>query len=345
MCVRVVSSSAVVHSKLSIGYVELVAGQRLQCDGVAAPRARESSKSGRASEKQECASRGPSATCSIPGQSAAALPSECPRTTRATGCAPATRTTCTLPRRRLLGRPARTATSHSSSARARRKISASGQYVMPLTIGKAPADEHACLMLQRRRHLPRSALAADPGWPERRDETACSGCQRLVQNRPTRASSSRLPTRGDERASSNAGAPSRTRSRRYAATALGLPPFSSSGSTASTSTASARGERRLAEQDLAGLGGLLEAGGDVDGIAGDERVPTLPAITSPVLTPIRAWKPSPATASRSSVAARSARSASSSWSVGIPKTAITASPMNFSTVPPWRSRAVRASSK
>ena len=33
-------------------------------------------------------------------------------------------------------------------------------------------------------------------------------------------------------------------------------------------------------------------------------------------------------------AARTARSASSSWAIGAPQTAITASPMNFSTVPP-----------
>ena len=38
-----------------------------------------------------------------------------------------------------------------------------------------------------------------------------------------------------------------------------------------------------------------------------------------------------------SKAARTARRASSSWICGMPKTAITASPMNFSTVPSWRS--------
>ena len=46
-----------------------------------------------------------------------------------------------------------------------------------------------------------------------------------------------------------------------------------------------------------------------------------------------------------SEAARTARRASSSWSCGIPNTAITASPMNFSTVPPWRSSTARISSK
>jgi len=69
------------------------------------------------------------------------------------------------------------------------------------------------------------------------------------------------------------------------------------------------------------------------------------AITSPVLTPIRnpraAVAPSAATASRSATAALSARSGSSSWARGTPKTAMTASPMNFSSVPP-RSAITRA---
>ena len=63
-----------------------------------------------------------------------------------------------------------------------------------------------------------------------------------------------------------------------------------------------------------------------------------PSVTaaSPVRTPARAWIAGPRlrTASTSSSAARTARSASSSWATGAPQTAITASPMNFSTVPP-----------
>ena len=51
------------------------------------------------------------------------------------------------------------------------------------------------------------------------------------------------------------------------------------------------------------------------------------------------------TASRSSTAARTPRSASSSRTVGMPKTAQTASPMNFSIVPPWRSMIVLAPTK
>jgi hypothetical protein len=62
---------------------------------------------------------------------------------------------------------------------------------------------------------------------------------------------------------------------------------------------------------------------------------------SPVSTAARALSslvptssPSAETAATMSSAARTARSASSSVAVGVPQTAITASPMNFSIVPP-----------
>ena len=114
---------------------------------------------------------------------------------------------------------------------------------------------------------------------------------------------------------------------------------------------------RVPEQDLAGAGRLLEAGRDVDGVARREPLARArsPAITSPVLTPVRTaiFTPRSATrstlrrasASRISTAARTARSASSSCTTGMPKTAMTASPTNFSTVPPCRSTTARISSK
>ena len=74
--------------------------------------------------------------------------------------------------------------------------------------------------------------------------------------------------------------------------------------------------------------------------------------TSPVTTPARAARPeipasvpSWATAATRSSAARTARSASPSAAVGVPHTAMTASPMNFSTTPPYRPITVRATSK
>jgi hypothetical protein len=51
------------------------------------------------------------------------------------------------------------------------------------------------------------------------------------------------------------------------------------------------------------------------------------------------------TAATKSSAARTARSASSSVATGVPHTAITASPMNFSTVPPYSPISRRQMSK
>jgi hypothetical protein len=71
--------------------------------------------------------------------------------------------------------------------------------------------------------------------------------------------------------------------------------------------------------------------------------PSFPTSTAalPVRTPARTRNEGIPTSSPSSVtawvkesAARTARSASSSRATGVPHTAITASPMNFSTVPP-----------
>ena len=74
-----------------------------------------------------------------------------------------------------------------------------------------------------------------------------------------------------------------------------------------------------------------------------------PSVTaaSPVRMPARAWIPGPRprTASTRSRAARTLRSASSSCAVGAPHTAMTASPMNFSTVPPYRVMTSAARSK
>ena len=71
----------------------------------------------------------------------------------------------------------------------------------------------------------------------------------------------------------------------------------------------------------------------------------------PVLTPTRTCSRSSARGGSLSIAstmarpARTPRSASSSCAVGTPKAPTTASPMNFSTVPPKRSMMVRAASK
>ena len=78
-------------------------------------------------------------------------------------------------------------------------------------------------------------------------------------------------------------------------------------------------------------------------------------MTSPVFTPVRAWSRTPQRSSSCSLisssaclissAARTARRASSSRTVGMPKTAMTASPMNFSIAPSWRISASLIASK
>jgi len=75
------------------------------------------------------------------------------------------------------------------------------------------------------------------------------------------------------------------------------------------------------------------------------RRSAVPVTTSPVVSPMRACTRSSGSASRISSAARHARKASSSWTCGTPNTAITASPMNFSTVPPCDSTIVFIRSK
>ena len=97
----------------------------------------------------------------------------------------------------------------------------------------------------------------------------------------------------------------------------------------------------------------LEAAGGVDEIAGDhahaagpDRDDRLAGLDSRPQTPGRRYPraaPIRRTASTRSSAARTARSASSSWAIGVPHTAMTASPMNFSTVPPYRSTIARHS--
>ena len=116
-----------------------------------------------------------------------------------------------------------------------------------------------------------------------------------------------------------------------------------------------RAARRVADEDRARLGDRLDARRGVDEVAGDhalalgaERDRGLarehPGARAEFLAR-RSRRPSAETAATRSSAARTARSASSSVAVGVPQTAITASPMNFSTVPPYSSISRRQVSK
>ena len=114
---------------------------------------------------------------------------------------------------------------------------------------------------------------------------------------------------------------------------------------------------RVTEQDLALAGDALEPLRDVDGVSGGERV-AADRVAGDHLAAVDAdadRDPDAVDLLQVLVQAldrlselraeRSALSASSSCSTGTPNTAMTASPMNFSTVPPWRSSTSRATSK
>ena len=114
--------------------------------------------------------------------------------------------------------------------------------------------------------------------------------------------------------------------------------------------------RRFAEQDLAGGRVLFEARGHVDRVAHGERI-DLRGVSGEHVAGVDAGA-SLQTDAESLVelvvervqrgqhpdAARTARSASSSWETGTPKNATTASPMNLSTRPPWRCTSPRMTS-
>ena len=171
------------------------------------------------------------------------------------------------------------------------------------------------------------------------------------------SSSDARPTIGVSRRRATPRMPAPTSTRRNASTGSTLP-FKTSGSTGSATTAS---RTRL----IVGAPIRISPGAaacsrraatlTASPVTSDRCAAASPATTSPVFTPVRDAIVTPrsrssslfreARASRISAAALTARRASSSWTAGIPKTAITASPMYFSTVPPWRSRTTRISSK
>ncbi len=237
-----------------------------------------------------------------------------------------------------------------------RTTSSSGQNVMPRPYGRqrpravrvlSPTTSvNSCV----RRDLPSPAAARTVTRRHLLSEIACSSS-------PARLASSRSRPKRGRPSGRRSPSPSRMERTRYAGTGSGLP-LSSSFPTGSTSTAS-RTSRYVDWPMRMPRGGAAcsrrAATLTTSPVASRCPLVLSPATTSPVFTPVRWVRRTPQrrwsssfSASRPvciSAAARTARSASSSWIAGRPKTAMIASPMYFSTVPPCASSTVRISSK
>ena len=130
-----------------------------------------------------------------------------------------------------------------------------------------------------------------------------------------------------------------TRSARQAATGSSLPLRTVLAGRLEGDRAGRGALGRLADEDRAGRRDRLEPRRRVDQVAGDhalvERAEGHGRLAGQDARAGLDLRPEAAARRRRARApARTARSASSSWATGAPQTAMTASPMNFSTVPP-----------
>ena len=196
-----------------------------------------------------------------------------------------------------------------------------------------------------------------PGGPRTvQSRQACSDAAR-ENSRSSAASSCRRPTNGvvaGRTSASSSGPSSRSRQARTGA----VRPFTVSGPSSSARTAVATrryvcSPSRISPPSARALSRAATL--IASPLAKASRPWPGPTNTSPELTasvtasqgsePCASSSASSATACRTSTAARTARRASSSCRLGKPKTAATASPMYFSTTPPWRSIAAAEASE
>ena len=219
----------------------------------------------------------------------------------------------------------------------------------PVAVGQAAAGCDRGDVVQRVDDLADQARLADAGGAEDGDEP-----RRLLAEVRSTACSSRnrslaRPTSAARRRCGRPGARGLTLTSRNASTVARFP-FSVSGAMASASTAwptSATVSRPSSTSPAGAACSSRAATLTMSPLVYTPPSASAPVTASPVLTPILIASSTPRsrwsssrrtpTSSRISAAARTARSASSSCATGIPNTAMTASPMYFSTIPPWRS--------
>ena len=202
-----------------------------------------------------------------------------------------------------------------------------------LAVRQRAADEHRGAF-DAFDELAREAALADPGLAVDREQVGA-----LVVGSRARACSraARARTRGRRKAPPpSTTRPSVSSSLTSRQAISGSPkPFSSTGPTSSVSTAPivrrrANGPTRISPGwAICCRRAATLTASPVAKVESDSS-----ATTSPASTPILASSPRPCTESRIPAAARMARSASSSCACGMPNAAMTASPANFSTIPP-----------
>ena len=263
--------------------------------------------------------------------------------------------------------PARRATTRLASSTSASRASSFSRAVVAAVLVLDPGER---LQHDREREV-RDALAVRDAPPSRTAArsltTVASSCAR--RDLPAPASPSTVATRHERDSSASrttrAALPARANGRR-SATRAGASSPGASGAMSTTRNATPAGlalqlerfelldgdripdepVRRRADHDLTRLRALLEPRGDVDhvarrecaagrAVAGDDLARVDPGAGVRARARSRATSSSLTTASaaRASTAAATALSASSSCSTGRPKTATSASPANFSSVP------------
>lgn len=223
-------------------------------------------------------------------------------------------------------------------------------------VGEAAADNRACPPLRRREELPDESRLPDSGCARDRDQAAGTLAFRLVEPGDQGRELLRPADEGSVEAAGEGGRAREHLQEAKRADRPRLPLQLERPERLCPHRIPDQRKGRLPDDGLARCGGLLKPRGDIHGVPRGEGLPLsgvaghdvagVDAVRRAITTPSSRSSASLSAAIRScsSLAARTALRASSSRSVGMPKTAITASPMNFSTVPPWRSSAIAASS-
>ncbi len=262
----------------------------------------------------------------------------------------------------IASRRSSSATSSRTAARASaprtgRRASASGRKVMPSPYGAQRPINTRTESPSSARNSRASRDFPTPAAPTTvaRTHSAFTVARRRAPCKMPR--SWRRPTSGTSSRRSKGDTFGSTRTSRNAGTGSAFP-LRTSGSNSSTSIASPPRTRVRAPIRISPAAADCSSRAAMFVVSLETVSPSAPSpdtSTSPVETPVRTPSRIPRFRSKSSfrssrrcrisAAARSARRASSSRAVGTPKTATTASPMNFSTLPPWRSTTSRTSSK